>query len=107
VDPSTVRVLSTCASLPGAERAIWAFLQGHLASNLTSRLSGITAPSTILWPENSEWFPLEEAETILKLLPGASLEWMPNYGLLGPLAQPADFLERIHRSLQGDLRISA
>jgi len=106
VDPGTVRVLSTCASLPGAERAIWAFLQGKLSANLTDRLGSIAAPTTIFWPEKSEFFPLGEAEEILRKLPRARLTWVENHGLLAPLAAPDYFATLIQEELDRGLEIS-
>ncbi|MFV0337862.1 MAG: alpha/beta fold hydrolase [Chthoniobacterales bacterium] len=99
IDPKTVRVLSLCASLSGAECAIWAFLRGHLSANLSGRLENFPIPTTIFWPEESELFSEKEILGVMEKLPQAQLRKIHHHGILAPLAAPDYFIRLIDESL--------
>lgn len=100
IDPKTVRVLSLCASLPGADRVIWAFLRGRLSASLSERLENFPVPTTIFWPEKSDLFSEKEILAVMEKLPQARLKRIPDHGILAPLAVPDYFSQIIRESTE-------
>lgn len=95
-----VRVLSTCAQLPGAEHAILGFLRGRLAFDVAPRLDRVVQPVTLLWPEKATGFPISMGEAIAAKLPRVRLVGIPNCGILAPLEAP----DVVTSMLDGELR---
>jgi len=98
-DEEVTSVLATCASLYRAEKAIWAFLQGSFAEDLSPRLRDVSCPVSILWPENSQLSDATHAESLRAELPRATLDYLPVRGMLAPLRDPIRFQRAIEAQL--------
>jgi pimeloyl-ACP methyl ester carboxylesterase len=99
-DEEVVSVLTNCARLYQAEVAIWGFLRGSFGEDLSSRLKDIRCPTTVLWPEQSERFPLALGESLAREIPHAEFRPLAADGLLAPLRHPA-FFQKILASCLG------
>lgn len=106
-DPEVVSVLANCAGLYQAEVAVWAYLQGSFAEDLTPRLKDIRCPVHLLWPENSERHPLERGEHLGQELFNGQLRLVRADGLLAPLRHPAYFREILGEILREDSEVDS
>jgi pimeloyl-ACP methyl ester carboxylesterase len=103
-DPEVVSVLTNCAGLYQAEVAVWAYLQGSFAEDLTPRLRDIRCPVNLLWPESSERHPQERGEHLGQELFDGHLRLLRADGLLAPLRHPAYFREILGEILRQDIK---
>ena len=66
---------------------------------LAHRLRRLTVPTLIVWGENDTFLPLAHGEAYARLIPGATLQIVPNCGHLVPLELTEVFAEHVTRFL--------
>jgi pimeloyl-ACP methyl ester carboxylesterase len=66
---------------------------------LARRLRRITAPTLIVWGENDTFLPVAHGEAYAQLIPGATLQIIPQCGHLVPLEQTELFARHITQFL--------
>lgn len=67
---------------------------------LDSRIGGISVPALVLWGQQDEMIPLSVGQHLHRLIPGSTLEVIPQCGHLPALEQPAEFVRRVLEYLE-------
>jgi len=62
---------------------------------LDDRISGLSAPTLILWGENDQMIPLAIGRRIHELVPGSKFAVIPQCGHLPNLEKPAELVRRV------------
>lgn len=67
---------------------------------LDNRLSGLQAPTLLLWGEQDALTPLAMAENFQRLIRGSRLEVIPECGHIPCLEKPAEFVQAVSNFLR-------
>jgi pimeloyl-ACP methyl ester carboxylesterase len=78
---------------PAYAYAIASSIRLSLATYLIDRLPEILCPALIVWGENDQVLPVEQAKLALTTLPHGELKTLPNCGHAPQMECPAGFLE--------------
>ncbi len=92
-------MLTTCAGQYGAEHAIVAFMRGRILYETRARLTQVTQPVCVIWPDHPDRFASEFAETLRTAIPRCEVVPAGPLGTLGALEDPAHLRELIESRL--------
>jgi pimeloyl-ACP methyl ester carboxylesterase len=97
-----VSIMGSCAAQYGAQHAVVSFrsIQQGLR-NAALRAVDVRCAVEILWPADAKEFPRDEAATLLRAMPQASIRDLPAVSILAALEDPALVEREIRHCLEG------
>ena len=101
VTPELVDEHYRASHLPGAQRALAAYLAGRLHLSIAGSTARVAAPVWLGWGRESAAPPVEDADLWLHALPEAELEIFEGAGSLPHLESPAAVTEALEDFLAG------
>ena len=105
ITAETVDVYSTCAQQYGAEHAIRNLYAGRLNLDLEGRLSTLTQPLTLIWPDQPNDLPGDLPARLQALARGSRLRMGPRLSQLAAVEAPSEIAALLAEELDPSLKV--